>query len=96
MSPGGLIYFLTCAHIKLATSVTSIKNIGLATDGITDLNSFAAAAGYTDASAVLDNIGDPEFVWNGWATAEVAVSLFALRLPSACLKYINSFPRIDS
>lgn len=54
--------------------MTSVKSIGLATDGISDLNSFVAAAGYTDASAVLDNIGDPEFVFNGWATAEVAVS----------------------
>ena len=66
MSLGGLIYFLTFAlTLKLATTVTSSKNIGLATDGISDLNSFVAAAGYTDASAVLDNIGDPEFVWNG-------------------------------
>lgn len=59
--------------------MTSTKTINLATDGITDLNSFIAAAGYTDASAVLDTIGDPPFVHNGWATAEVAVRPFYLQ-----------------
>jgi hypothetical protein len=56
--------------------VTSIKTIDLASDAITDLSPFLAAAGYTDASAVLNGIGDPPFVMDGWATAEVAVNIF--------------------
>ncbi|KAF5319193.1 hypothetical protein D9619_008744 [Psilocybe cf. subviscida] len=62
---------LTKLTFELVTAVTSIKNIGLNNDPINDLNGFMAAAGYTDASAILNNVGDPPFVRNGWATAEV-------------------------
>lgn len=54
--------------------VTSIKNIGLSNGAIDDLNGFMAAAGYVDATAILNNLGDPPFVTGGWATAEVDVS----------------------
>ncbi|KAF8966175.1 hypothetical protein BDZ97DRAFT_1809872 [Flammula alnicola] len=67
----GSIFQIRQADQTDTATVTSIKSIGLSQDSITDLNGFVAAAGYTDASAVLNNLGDPPFVSNGWATAEV-------------------------
>ncbi|KAJ7588894.1 hypothetical protein C8J56DRAFT_1049817 [Mycena floridula] len=51
-----------------ATTVTSIKAIGLAPD-FDQLNGFVAAAGFADA-AVFNGLGDPPFVINNWASAE--------------------------
>ncbi|KAF9478762.1 hypothetical protein BDN70DRAFT_879571 [Pholiota conissans] len=68
----GSIFQIRQASQTDTTQVTSIKSISLASDAIADLSPFLAAAGYTDASAVLNGLGDPPFVMNGWATAEVA------------------------
>ena len=78
----------TDMSIIIGWDVTSTKTIDLATDGISDLNSFMAAAGYTDSSAILDTIGDPPFVQKGWATAEVAVRLSLLSCYSLKPTYI--------
>jgi hypothetical protein len=82
---------LSLLTLNLVTTVTSIKNIGLNADSIADLNGFMAAAGYTDATAILNGVGDPPFVHDGWATAEVAVSFptryISLLSLNACLQF---------
>lgn len=51
-----------------ATTATIINTIGLIQD-FDQLNAFAAAAGFAEA-AVFNNLTDPPFIRNGWATAE--------------------------
>ncbi|KAJ7334785.1 hypothetical protein DFH08DRAFT_879385 [Mycena albidolilacea] len=50
------------------THVQSIRTLGLAPD-ISQLNAFAAAAGFVQA-AVFNNLTDPPFVHLGWSTAQ--------------------------
>ncbi|KAG6915973.1 hypothetical protein DXG01_009062 [Tephrocybe rancida] len=52
----------------ILTSITSVKQIGLAPD-VADLNAFVAAAGFADA-AVTHGLPNPPFILGGWATAE--------------------------
>jgi len=50
------------------STVQSIRALGL-TPEVNNLNAFAAAAGYAEAS-VYNNLDDPPFTCDGWATAE--------------------------
>ncbi|KAG6902393.1 hypothetical protein C0995_000598 [Termitomyces sp. Mi166 len=53
---------------SLATSVTSIKDLGLIPD-VDQLNAFVAAAGFAEA-AVYQGLPDPPFINGSWATAQ--------------------------
>ncbi|KAJ7471870.1 hypothetical protein FB451DRAFT_1089993 [Mycena latifolia] len=50
------------------TTAQSIRSLGLVPD-VTELNAFAAAAGFVQA-AVFNDLTDPPFVHGGWSTAE--------------------------
>lgn len=81
-----LIYFATLLFQPLAASLFTVKatqfvmqgsvgstsKLGLRPD-FNDLNAFSAAAGYAEA-AVLHNLGDPPFVWEGWSMATFNVT----------------------
>ena len=59
-----MIFVLLIALPLLATSVISLKTLGLAPD-VNDLSGFSAAAGYAEA-AVFQGLSDPPFVQGDW------------------------------
>ncbi|KAJ8597250.1 hypothetical protein M405DRAFT_855738 [Rhizopogon salebrosus TDB-379] len=67
---GSLFQVLQVPHVT-ASSATSIRTVGLSTT-ISQLNTFLASAGYTDA-AVYNNLDDPPFITGVWSVAQFTI-----------------------
>ncbi|KAJ7201905.1 hypothetical protein GGX14DRAFT_464200, partial [Mycena pura] len=64
---GSILQLQTRNKIDYAQA-QSIRSLGLDPD-VSQLNAFAAAAGFVQA-AVFDDLGDPPFIKGGWSTAQ--------------------------